>query len=843
MNNRMKFISSRGFSLIEVLVAVVILSVGLLALASLQLGLIRSSGDTKAQTIAAALAKAKIEELRGFQTLEGYRLIVAPANEALADNNGSLGGMNFTRATTVTRYVYNKGAPLGFETVGNTLTDAAIDALSVGGKVFVPGKDFKRITVVVGWANSAGVSSSISLEDIIDSLDPTDIAAITKKTTSGVGPRKVQVKITDPALDNMVIPIALGSGVNSAATNPKPNVVKGVNTVETQFDVLTYSGLNNGTATVQARVETLIVGCTCDKSEKPATTVRGKRPTYWDGSRYTVPLDVASYSPPAAADTQSASVQSDKCIICCRDHHDPATTTGATFSPLGVVKTNGVVTTEHSHHVDKVTTTEAATTYREACRVIRSDGIWSVAADLRNDYFGLLATGNGTTADTAVPDSTSTVGSVTGGAVARYQNFVLDYMKARYVVPTPTNSAAQATYNTVGNPASMAAGSPYSLDLPASISVNLKYPNTLAGDAATAGKWLHSRGLYTDYLEQEATDAITRAKADTVCNTATTTPTVQTAAEVLRQCILRLLPFTSINLTEIAEWGPQTVPFNVTNNDYSESRTANDPVRGKVTTAAASASTTQAITQSRRSNSGLLDLSFDAISPTDAGTTSDPQSFAVGGGTPPASTGNGTFYVNLSMPAGFVVGPPLATSYITGAQPSVACGSVLNNTCTVQNGTVAAGLGIAGTMSIVIGGYNKQSDAGTSTTALTGCTGTGNAAGFVSPNNIKNSTTEVHNRRVCLNYGVTTASITNGSGASIQNPPSNSTMQTESTTIGFPLINATPTDTVAVAFSLQSSNELTPTSCTFTCDAVQNGNCRTNGQNKTNFTAVFPACP
>ena len=66
-------------------------------------------------------------------------------------------------------------------------------------------------------------------------------------------------------------------------------------------------------------------------------------------------------------------------------------------------------------------------------------------------------------------------------------------------------------------------------------------------------RYLHARGLYVDYLEKEATDAITAAKATTSCNTATTSP-VRTAAESLSLCVLKLLPFTSINLTEIADW-------------------------------------------------------------------------------------------------------------------------------------------------------------------------------------------------------------------------------------------------------------------------------------------------
>ena len=51
-----------GFSLIEVLVAAAVLSVGLLALASLQMSIVRTSSDSKAYSVALSLAKDKLED-------------------------------------------------------------------------------------------------------------------------------------------------------------------------------------------------------------------------------------------------------------------------------------------------------------------------------------------------------------------------------------------------------------------------------------------------------------------------------------------------------------------------------------------------------------------------------------------------------------------------------------------------------------------------------------------------------------------------------------------------------------------------------------------------------------
>ena len=57
--------------MIEVLVAVVVLSVGLLSVALLQLSLVRSSAATASQSVALSLAKDKLEDLRTFSNIAG----------------------------------------------------------------------------------------------------------------------------------------------------------------------------------------------------------------------------------------------------------------------------------------------------------------------------------------------------------------------------------------------------------------------------------------------------------------------------------------------------------------------------------------------------------------------------------------------------------------------------------------------------------------------------------------------------------------------------------------------------------------------------------------------------
>ena len=890
MGRKIAFKQSQGFSLIEVLVAVTILSVGLLALASLQIALVRASTATKAQSQALALAKDRLETLRSYTTLAGYQNSIT---DQPTPQSTTVGGITYNLTWEITRFVYNQDVDGDgtLEESGDQRFQAVADdtanetgATPTSSAGFVANNEFKIIKVSSSWAEPTGETSTVSLVDATGAISPADSALIGKTPTTALA-RTIPVIINNPAADAMVIPIAISNGTNSAATNPKPQVVIGTSTVETQFDVLTYANISGDTATAQQRVETIMVGCTCDFSEAPASTVRGKRPTYWNGSRYVVPVAGTS-APLASADTQSATLQSARCDLCCRDHQDPVGATGALFSPLRATKVSGIVTAAHPHFLDKAALSATTTgTYKEACRLIRIDGQWRVATDMNNDYFALLATGNGTTAATPIPDSTSVAGvPAVIGAVGRYQKFVIDYLTGRFITPSPSAGSAQATYNTVdtggSTPATLAAGVKYVLDNPASI--------TIPGNE-TSGKWLHSRGMYVDYLEQDAVNAIIDAKADVACQVSTAT---------MSTCILKLLPFTSINLSEIADWTPLSGALIVTNFDYSTSLNSGDPVRAKVTTNASAAATISATSLARRSNTGLLDLSFDSISAYDDTKLSDSQSFLIVAPFSGSGSGAGTSGTLPVTVTGFGTQTPYVSSYIAtpAAATTVSCGLASPYLCNLTDG-----MNVNGGMYVDVGGYNHQQTAAT-TTVLTGCVGSRNAAGGL----VKPSTTQTYTGSVCRNYQVTNVTTTSPAAGTIGwaslapysltdgrvNPrppgevtritftgklasmkpwaplttyavddvvtttsPNRTYKATVAHTSGatFSATNWTTTADVALAVTmgLQGTSPQTASSCSYTCGNGNAGNGTTgsgasltcSGVNQFNFTAVYPPCP
>lgn len=691
MKNNFLYKKNSGFSLIEVLLAVAVMSFGLLALASLQNSVMRSSSNSKAQSVALSLAKDKMEDLRGYQSMTQYRALTDKAPPTCPDVDClSLGGVDYVRSWEVERYAFP--SPWTAASQFSLQSDTAV----LGG-AFAESNEFKKIIVRVTWVDPTGAAQNVAIEDAISALSPTDSASL-GSIGKNVKPRGPEIDYYDPGSGPGgagVIPIAIGNGTDTAATNPRPEVVGQGNSstvVETRFDVLTYSGLANGNVRALQKIETAVVGCECSAT---STTAVGWRPTYWDGLTYVPPIAV-TYSNIGVP--RNGVTQSDRCNVCCRDHRDPVGVAGPKFDRR---RTDG-----HKHFGSSFASGDEITTsgnYREACRLIRVDGFFRVATDLYNDYFNQLFTGN-LSAD-KVP-STATANN--------YENLAIGYLKARYVAPpnavyTPTSFPGNNPATYVSNLNTL------------ETTHNINSPATTAISSATIPKWSHSRGLFIDYLEQEAITAIKKAKDSTECNTARAPGTLgpsdpgATAAEVLDACILKSLPFTSINLTELANWRStiatspytaSTATIQVSNNAFVTTLDVTDPVRGKVLMGSSPAANAQAntLTEITASNSGVaLFPPIDAD--TDNTILSDTQTF-VNGATPPAP-GGGSFAVTMNGPI-----TPLASSNPPRVEFTI--NSIAVN-CNTTAGTVipydcvtTTGQSLGSATSFVVTNYNRQ---------------------------------------------------------------------------------------------------------------------------------------
>lgn len=764
--------SQSGFSMIEVLISVVVLGFGLLALAALQTSIIRASADSKAQSIALQLAKEKIEDLRAFRTLTQYQGIDTGTDITAT----SIGGVSFNRAWSVSRWAYRDDTNV-FESV-----TPVTGATPAGGtpSIYTTNNEYKLIAVTVSWTDANGATQSVGLEDAIGAISPADGAKVVLNNTSTSEPRYPRVLIYDPSNTAGVIPVAIGDGTDTAATNPKPEVAsfKGKDIVtETRFDVLTYAGLNNGSALAQSRVETVVIGCTCNASNAVSTDT-AYRPTYWNGFRYAIPSK-ADYAPLSAAATLSNSdrPQSQYCNTCCRDHHDPSTLAS------GKPKFDPRRSTHGHYKIDSGSLVLAGATdnYTEACRLIRVEGIFRVASDLYNDYYNLLEARNDGSAAPYAPSTTATT---------NYQNMVLGYLDARIV-----NQGSTGAYNTlVGSTAVAALESTHSINSPATISV-----------AQSDKKWLHGRGLFIDYLESEAVDKITDAKLN--CKSPYTT----------QSCVLKYVPFTSINLSELSNWTPESgTEIVMTNSDFSGYIENGTPVRGlaNIGSSATKGSTQQAFGSIYSSNSGVALLS-DMID-TDETEVSDSQDFVISGNSGGGGKVAGTYSINFDSL--FLTGLSTSSYPSLSASPSAICnytskGSTKPNpfTCSTED--------IGGAVSLIVGKYNYQDSSRTSTASIT-CSGPDGNKVYLGPYNVN----------YCINYAVKTVDL-----SGVISESTNDGVLDETTTIYFGAIN--DGNVINIEMIKESETQTTNT-CTYTCSK---SSCTASG-NKITYTVARAEC-
>lgn len=534
---------SQGFTLIEVMIAVLVLATGFLALTALQGALIRSSADAKARSQIASYAASEMDRLRlgGISAIVdvpavGLADVGATDPLALAADAAALGDLN--RTIEVTQYVANAA--------GQFLENAG----SPGDSAY-----FKRVTITMDWTDATGGDRSLRMQTDVSPLALDASKVLVDRPPPEDQGLRPPVRRPSPVTEGM-IPIATGGGddQSTAATNPKPKLVggeSGTYVSDTRFDILTYSTdayTPPGFVRFDKRIETAIIGCTCQNDTDgfqgdDFLVFQGSkafRPTFWNGTTYEDPSIAVS----AVTTSPAAVSQSVLCDVCCRDHKDPVSESGPKFSPWSGQ--------DSAHYRADLVAVGAGENYQEACRVIRVNGSFRVAADPKIQDTALVATRDSPPTDSSgsqlagVSNNTSAISPLIQVPVEfPYVDYVYAYIKKvfsdRISNPNPYDPVA---VDAKGIQQAKGLNVPtYVPILPAPVP-----PATGAWDV----RWMHGRAIMADYLEPDAVDRIEQAKASTSSPLCTSSD-----EQELAQCVLPHAPVATINTTELARWVPR----------------------------------------------------------------------------------------------------------------------------------------------------------------------------------------------------------------------------------------------------------------------------------------------
>lgn len=580
MNNSHKPINdltTRGFTLLEIMIAILILAIGLAAMANLQGKLTRYSTIAKQRTTAMNLAEQQIETMRSFYTMQDTGADVCSIDQTGFDDLGtctagatvSVGNMPFTLSWTVVGYSQDADGTTAVYGVDSDMLRA----------------DMKLVTIHVAWVDGQGDAQAVELVDIVDATSIFNTGRVSARVDSNIPP-KVPFEAED---FQGIVEIALGADKLKGSTTPKPQISNKGENVITQFDVVTFLTTADS-AYLQRREEFKVVNCLCTMDAGLGT---GREPTIWDGAAYALGEEVYKRTGSVVGTKQP-----DECEMCCNDHHDASTAVVKydAFRPAftgdaGTFNFNG----DHAHYqiVNGVKVLAGENDeYLEACRYIRKDGWFRLTTDLALENMDVVQDYYPTTFNTQYSNSII--------------NFVTDFSEAISVNDYPLVVPA-VSYSV-----------PWWLDW---------WGIFLSNMGVT--KQAVARTIYIDYISEGLLKKIKCLQGDGIgaysdfCDITEDPPW------------LEILPFYDVDVTSLANWNNGSMAISVTNSPISDIDRFSFS-RGEVEIAQQFDDDTNVIANIELSNTGLTDT--NPIDPDDEVETTEDMPVQVRiGGTPPAN--------------------------------------------------------------------------------------------------------------------------------------------------------------------------------------------------------------
>jgi len=515
-----------GMTLLEVLLAMVIFVVGMLALASLQGNLTRSSSDSNMRTVAANIAEETIEGMRAFEvinTTAGKKAYDDIVNKTLTVQRG---GVDYNVVVDVQPYYFladrvsvSKTAPTGVTASSFKNADITVS--------WNPGTKF-QIDETTSTSGQLG-GGKIAISSIIPSIPSLNNAKVAAEDDGALG--YLPVNYTPGARPDIVA-IQLAKEKFKESTTPEPIVQRKNELVETWFDVITYTS-NSSSATFLRREEFAAISCECTLRAASGSGQDGRQPTVWNGAEYDEGTKVSKQFGESASNQQSQ-----YCDVCCQDHHD----TGSgpeSYRPLAASFSG-----DHEHYSrDKgvLTKVNPGKDYIEACRLIRKDGFFRVAQD-----FNLQS-------QTAFPeDYLNDVSEVTA-----YSGYVTAAVQDHFAAKKPWP--------------------PHGLTFDGR---DVAYPTDLPTKVYGAPtQQLRSRGIYTDEVLAALQNNLDHCFVNYKSNSPVPTPDDKLCFVKNVSSPLEMYPFFDVQLTKLARWST-TRPFDPVDVTNQELATDNTHSRG-----------------------------------------------------------------------------------------------------------------------------------------------------------------------------------------------------------------------------------------------------------------------
>ena len=565
MDNNMNYSAQRGYNLLEVLIAIAIFAIGMLALASLQGSLTRSGADANFRTVAVNIAERTIEVFRGFAAIDSG-LGVPAYNDIVAEGPTDLPpevGITFTRTIDVTDYYYVLAT--------DNFSDTAPAGIAVS--------DFKLVEVTVAWGDNAGFRIDQSQDALsnadLNSGEITLSAIVSSVTTQGSARGSTQEDENDfvpfvnyePGQNPDIVSLSLGDDKFKESLLPRPEVIREGELVETRFDVITYSQPGDG-ALFLRREEFIAISCECTIKAPPGDAPSGsRRPTVWAGDEY-----AEGHYVDKPYGLSANNQQSEFCGLCCQDHHDGGTSPDDhadtavnkydPFRPAGDYLPSGTFGGDHKHYnrvqqgnnpPTLVLAELADDNYLETCKLVRKDGFFRVAQDFRQEDLHVFP--EDFLDDDGEIDTYSAY--VTGAADAFEDAALLDYETDPPCIGGPSPCVAEPTYG-ADFPVALVAG---------------EFPVWTPLVNPADDQQLRSRGVYVDYLSFDVREVIGCLRAGDPIESCSEGDVI--LDRTMSANILEIIPFFDVQLTWLHRWNetPTNMPVDTTNEGLESDNT------------------------------------------------------------------------------------------------------------------------------------------------------------------------------------------------------------------------------------------------------------------------------